>query len=456
MVGIELGSPEIRAKVLDTFEYAQMWKDRVGEVPGAEYVKFDTAGGGPGRRDSITIELRHPDMDTLRQASELLAARLKEYPMVTEVSDGFQQGKPQFDLKMKSEGKALGLTAEDVGRQLRNAFYGARAIRQLRGRNEVDVMVKLPMAQRDSLYYFEEFLIRTPTGKFVPLNEVADANLGRAFVTIQRRNGQRIIQVTGSANPRSQTGYVLRDVSAEFLPGLASKFPGLEYSFEGSRADMRESMGSLKISFIVAMLAIFAMLAIPLRSYTQPLIVLMSIPFGVVGAVLGHLIMGYSLSVVSLLGLVALAGVVINDSLILVSFANDLRRQGEADIYNAIREASIRRFRPVLLTSLTTFCGLAPLILETSRQARFLVPMAISLGFGILFALFITLVIVPSLYLKMEEIKEKMGIETELAGLEPPAPEPAPNREPVGSAPSGDGSPMSPQSPQSPDDPGGG
>jgi multidrug efflux pump subunit AcrB len=412
-VRVLLAEPEVRERTLSTAEFARRWRQNTGEIVGTEYVKFESAGGGPGHRDPINVELRHRDIDVLRRASAELAAELRDYPIVSQVNDGFQPGKPQFDLKMKPEGKALGLTAMEVGRQVRDAFYGARAIRQLRGRNEVDVRVKLPQSQRNSEYYLEEFMVRTPAGTFVPLRNVVRADRGRAYVTIDRRNGRRVVQVTADATPRSRAGEVLGDLKIGALPALVEKYPELDYGFEGIRADISESMGSLRISFIMAMLAIYAMLAIPFRSYVQPLIVMLSIPFGIVGAVVGHLVMGYSMSVISLFGVVALAGVVVNDSLILVTFANRARESEGLSARDAIHEAAIQRFRPVVLTSLTTFGGLAPLIFETSRQARMMIPMAISLGFGILFALFITLAIVPTLYMTVADAKRLLaGTET--------------------------------------------
>ena len=226
---------------------------------------------------------------------------------------------------------------------------------------------------------------------------------GRAYTTIDRRNGQRIVTVTADVRPRSKAGQVLRSITAETLPELQAKYPGFSYSFEGRQADQRESIQGLTKGLMVALLVIFAMLAIPFNSYIQPVIVMMSIPFGIVGAVAGHLIMGYSLSVMSMFGVVALSGVVINDSLVLIHFANSRRRRGMRG-HDAIHDAGIQRFRPILLTTLTTFGGLAPMIFETSRQARFLIPMALSLGYGILFATVITLVLVPSLYLIIEDL----------------------------------------------------
>ena len=400
-----LAGPKVRDKIMSTAEFARKWREKVGEIPGTEYVKFESAGGGPGHRNNITVELRHRDMEVLKKVSSELADELKEYPIVSQVNDGFQPGKSQFDLKMKPEGQSLGLTAQSTGQQIRDAFYGARALVQLRGRNEVEVRVKLPEEQRSSAYYLEKFMVKTPADKFIPLQDIAETKRSRGYIIIERRNGSRVIQVTGDATPSSKAGEVLADLKKNTMPTLIRKYPNLSYSFEGRRADIRESMSSLQVTFLLAILIIYAMLAIPFRSYVQPLIVMTSIPFGIVGAILGHLLMGYSLSVVSLFGVVALSGIVINDSLVLITFANRLRIEKNVSAKESICEATIQRFRPVVLTSLTTFGGLAPLIFENSRQARMMVPMAISLGFGILFALLITLVLVPSLYLMVKDVE---------------------------------------------------
>jgi multidrug efflux pump subunit AcrB len=206
-------------------------------------------------------------------------------------------------------------------------------------------------------------------------------------------------------------------MKADTLPRLARDYPGLSYDFEGRQADMRESMASLIGGFVIAMIVIYALLAIPFRSYIQPVIVMAAIPFGLVGAVIGHIIMGYSLSIISMMGLVALAGVVVNDSLVMIVYANNLRRQGTPAI-DAIQQAGIRRFRPILLTTITTFGGLAPMIFETSRQARFMIPMAISLGYGILFATLITLLLVPSLYLIIEDVRRRYRVNPDPAVAE--------------------------------------
>lgn len=324
---------------------------------------------------------------------------------MSDTDDGFQPGKQQLGFTIKPEGKSLSLTASEVARQVRSAFYGSEVLRQQRGRNEIKVMVRLPKPARSTERTIDELMIHTPAGTYVPLREVATMERGRAYTTIDRRNGRRVVQVSADVNPRSKAGEVLEDLEANVMKDLVAKHPGLTYSFEGHQADISESMGNLKVTFALAMLAIYAMLAIPFRSYAQPLIVMISIPFGIVGAFLGHLIMGYDLCIPSMFGIVALAGVVVNDSLVLVDFANRRRREDRLSQHEAIHAAGIQRFRPVVLTTATTFGGLAPMIFETSRQARFLIPMALSLGFGILFATFITLILVPALYISVEDAK---------------------------------------------------
>ncbi|HNR31464.1 MAG TPA: efflux RND transporter permease subunit, partial [Candidatus Hydrogenedentes bacterium] len=345
----------------------------------------------------------------LEQSSTELAEILATYPGVEDIDDGFQPGKPQLDFTIKPEGQSLGLSAREIARQVRHAFYGAEVLRQQRGRNELKIMVRLPRADRSTEQTIHDLLIRTPDGAYVPFREVAAIERGRAFTTIDRRNGQRVVQVSADITPRAKAGEVLADLRNNVLPGLMRNHPGLAYSFEGHQADIRESMASLRVTFVIALLVVYALLAIPFRSYTQPFVVMLSIPFGIVGAFLGHLIMGYDLCIPSMFGIVALSGVVINGSLVMIDFANRRRQADGLSHHDAIHAAAVQRFRPILLTTLTTFGGLAPMIFETSRQARFLIPMALSLGYGILFATFITLVIVPSLYLVIEDIRDGVG-----------------------------------------------
>jgi multidrug efflux pump subunit AcrB len=327
---------------------------------------------------------------------------LADFPNVKDIDDGYTPGKRQLDYSLTREGHSLGLTQQALARQLRNAFYGAEAVRQQRGRNEIRVKVRLPREQRVREYDLEQLLIRTPQGTDVPLAQVARVSDGRAYTSINRRNGRRTVTVTANVEPISQTSQMKATLESDLLPQLADRFPGLTYAWAGRQQSMAESTLSLFSGLILALFGIYALLAIPFGSYYQPAIVMIAIPFGIVGAVLGHIIMGYALSLMSMMGIVALCGVVVNDSLVLIDYANRRRREG-ASPSEAIHRAGGRRFRPILLTTLTTFGGLAPMIFETSRQARFMIPMAISLGFGIVFATTITLVIVPCLYLMAED-----------------------------------------------------
>ena len=400
-VSVYLTDPDIRP--ISTTELTQLWRQEVGAIPGLESLRFESDRGGPGRGAALTVELSHRDIDVLDKASETLATMLEDFSNVKDIDDGYTPGKRQLDYSLTDEGHSLGLTQQALARQLRNAFYGAEAVRQQRGRNEVRVKVRLPREQRVRQYDLQELLIRTPRGTDVPLAQIAEVKPGRAYTTINRRNGRRTVTVTANVEPMSQTSQVQATLESEVLPDLARRFPGLAYGWEGRQQDMMESTTSLFNGLFLALFAIYALLAVPFRSYYQPIIVMIAIPFGIVGAVLGHIIMGYALSLMSMMGIVALCGVVVNDSLVLIDYANRQRRIG-APALEAIHQAGGRRFRPILMTTLTTFGGLAPMIFETSRQARFMIPMAISLGFGILFATSITLVIVPCLYLMAEDV----------------------------------------------------
>ncbi len=397
-----LTPPDVRP--LSTAQVTNLWRDRTGVIPGLKSIKFESDAGGPGRGAAISVELSHQRMDLLEKAGAELADALRFYSNVTDIDDGFSPGKQQIDFTVKPEARSLGLDAREVARQVRHAFYGAEAIRQQRGRNEVKVMVRFPIQERISEYSLEEMIIKAPNGTEILLRDAVTITRGRAYTDINRRQGRRIVTVTADVNPRSQTGQVLASVRTEYLPGLQQKYPGLTFSFEGRQADLRESMQALFRGLLMALLVIFAMLAIPLNSYVQPVIIMVAIPFGIVGAVIGHLIMGYSLSVLSMFGVVALSGVVVNASLVLIDFANRRRTSG-MNALEAIHASAIHRFRPILLTTLTTFGGLAPMIFETSRQARFLIPMALSLGFGIVFATLITLILVPAFYMILEDLR---------------------------------------------------
>jgi multidrug efflux pump subunit AcrB len=399
-VTVYLTDPDERP--MNTFRFTSLWREETGQIPGLEMLRFEADRGGPGAGAALTVELSHRDVETLNRASSDLAGRLAEFAYTRDIDDGYSPGKEQMDFRIRPEGQAVGLTASSVARQVRSSFYGAQALRQQRGRNEVKVLVRLPVEVRSREVDVERLLVQTPAGTWVPLMRVASVERGRAYTSISRRDGRRTVQVTSGVEPFDQTSVVQASLEESVLPMLVEDYPGLSYSFEGFQADIKESMSALIGGFALAMIISYALLAIPFKSYAQPLVVMMAIPFGIVGAVLGHLLMGYGMSIISLMGIIALSGVVVNDSLILITYANKLRGEG-LSAEEAIHKAGVRRFRPILLTTMTTYGGLAPMIFETSRQARFMIPMAISLGYGIVFATLITLVLVPSLYLLVED-----------------------------------------------------
>ena len=389
-------------------QFSERWREEVGDLPGLESLFFDYLIG-PGGSAAINVELTHPDPKIIEAAASDLADGLRNYAGVTDVDDGYAQGKRQFDFKLKPHGRSLGLTAREVGRQVRHAFYGAEALRQQRGRNEVKVMVRLPESERRSLYNLEELLIRTPDGGDVPLFEVVEADRGRAYTEIRRVDGKRVLNVTASVLPGvANENKVQDDLAETYIPGLLARHPGLRWSFEGRDRSRRESMEALGYGMGFALIAIFALLAVLFSSYVQPVLVMISIPLGITGSLLGHIIMGYDLSIISVFGIIALCGVVVNGGLVLVVTANRFLAEGMT-VQEAALLAGTRRFRPIVLAALTTFFGLAPMIFETSISARFLIPMAVSLGFGVLFSTPVILILTPALYTIRADIMKLLG-----------------------------------------------
>ncbi|MFP4092544.1 MAG: efflux RND transporter permease subunit, partial [Cyclobacteriaceae bacterium] len=387
-------------------EVIELWRDEIGQIAGVDQITFEAERGPGGYAQDISVDLSHSDIEVLEEASQTFVERMESFENTRDVSDNYNKGKLRYDFKLLPEGRNLGLTSNEVGQQVRDAFFGALAIRQLRGDNEVEVRVKLPLSERKDIYNLEDFLIRTPDGTEVPLLDVAEVEQQEAFTSINRRNGRRVVTVGMDAEPANAVTQVLESLNEEVLPQLRADYPGITWSYEGNQADMRESTQTLWGGFALAMMIIYALLAIAFNNYLQPLIVMAAIPFGIVGAVIGHILLDYDLSLVSLMGVIALSGVVVNDSLIMVEYANGKRE--DKSVLDAIQEAGIRRFRPIIITTLTTFGGLTPIILETSQQARNLIPMAISLGFGIIFATSIILIIVPCMYLSLEDIVSKV------------------------------------------------
>ena len=403
-VTVELAPSETR--VYTSEQLGLMWRELTGPIPEAVDVDFAMSMMTPG--DDIDVQLAGPNTDDLRAAADDVKRRLAEYAGVFEISDSFRAGKEEIQLSIRPAAQTLGLTLQDLGRQVRQAFYGEEAQRIQRGRDDVRVMVRYPRDDRRSLGDLENMRVRTPNGGEVPFSQVAVVEPGRGFASIRRVDRNRAVNVTASVDAAvTSSGQVVSDLEARILPEVLASYPGVFYSFEGAQAEQVDAVAGLQLGFILALLMIFALLAVPLRSYVQPLIIMSAIPFGLVGAVWGHFIMGLDVTMMSMFGLVALSGVVVNDSLIMVDFINRKRRL-HLDIATAVREAGVNRFRPILLTSLTTFVGLVPLMLSKSFNAAFMVPMAVSLAFGVLFATFITLMLVPTAYLILDDFQRTM------------------------------------------------
>jgi len=379
------------------------WRDATPQIADAEELIFATDLFSAG--DPINIELQSPHQQDLEEAAVLLAAKVAEYPGVSDVADSFRAGKDEIRLAILPSAEPLGLTLRDLARQVRQAFYGEEAQRIQRGRDDIRVMVRYPEEDRRSLADLDNLRIRTPGGAEVPFYTVARAELGRGYANIKRADRQRVINVTAQLDPEEgNANQVLADLEAEFLPDLMARFPGLGYGLEGEQRGQRETLAGVRRNAILALLLIYALLAIPLRSYSQPLIIMSVIPFGLVGAVGGHILLGMGISMMSVFGVVALSGVVVNSSLVLVHYINSRRAAG-ANLREAVRDSGTARFRPIVLTSLTTFAGLAPILSEPSVSAQFLIPMATSLGFGVLFATSISLLLVPCIYMILEDLK---------------------------------------------------
>jgi len=400
-VEIVMKPPEERDMTAN--QVIELWRDSIGDLPGIDQISFEAERGPGGWRPDISIDLSHSDIEVLEVASQSLIEKMESFANTRDVNDNYNKGKKQYDFRLLPEGRALGLTPAEVGAQVRGAFYGSLALRLLRGTNEVEVRVKLPREERKELYHLQDLVIRTPAGTEVPLLEVVDLEETEAFSSINRRNGRRVVGVSTDVEPKRETTQVITALNTQILPELAREYPGITWTFEGSNAEMRDATATLWGGFGLAMAVIYSLLAIAFRDYLQPLIVLIAIPFGIVGAVIGHILLGYDLSLISFMGVIALSGVVVNDALIMVDYAN--RQRKEHGLFEAIKMAGVRRFRPIFLTTATTFGGLSPIIFETSQQAQYIIPMAISLGFGIVFATTIILLLVPCLYMILEDIR---------------------------------------------------
>lgn len=430
-VSMQLTAPEKRTLLVTSMEIVGEWRRLIGSIPGAQDLNF-RAEIGRGS-EPIDVQLTGPIFADLSAAADLIKERLAEYPDLFDITDTYQDGKPEIKLRIKPEAEALGLTMRDLAQQSREAFFGAEAQRIQRGREDIRVMVRYPLEERSSLDSLENMRIRTASGAEVPFASVAEVDMGRSFSTINRIDRNRTVDVTADADKEKANLEIIKRDLEDFLPGLVAGYPGMNFSLEGEAREQADSFGAVAIGGIFVLFAIYAMLAIPFRSYVQPAIVMSVIPFGLASAIVGHLIMGFNLSIMSVFGMLALAGVVVNDSLVLVDYINRRRREG-LSVGEAVRVAGVARFRAIMLTSLTTFCGLLPLMFEKSTQAQFLIPMGISLGWGVLLATGVTLLLVPINYLLLEDLKAgcrrywawQTGRESSLSAVTKDDPEPYP------------------------------
>lgn len=404
-VNIELLKGELRK--VPSMEVATRWRELVGQIPGVSSLTFSSTFFQAG--DPVNVELSHYDFDQLLEVVEELKKSLGEYAGVLDITDTFEPGKLEIKIDLKDKGRTLGLTLADLARQARQGFYGQEVQRVQRGRDDIRVMVRYPQAERRSLADIENMRIRLADGTEIPFRDVANVKMSRGYATIDRAERRRVVNVKADVDDSiANANEINADIFGRVLPELRDRYPGLIFGLEGQQREQKDIARSLGQGSLVALLAIFGLLAIQFKSYIQPAIIMSAIPFGLVGAVIGHLIMGLDLSILSVFGIVALTGIVVNDSLIMVDLINRERAEG-IDIHQVIRDSATRRFRPIMLTTMTTFCGLMPMMMEKSLQAKFLIPMAVSLAFGVLFATLITLLLVPSLYMILEDVKSAFG-----------------------------------------------
>ena len=405
-VEFELTPKDTRGIDVPVFPLVAEWGREIGPIAGVKELSFRAEFGRGG--EPIDVRLRGQDVGELGAISKKIQAFLADYEGVFDIRDNLENGKQEIRLKIKPAAEHYGLTMSDLGEQARQAFFGAEAQRIQRGREDIRVMVRYPKSERESLAALQNMRIRTPDGIGVPFSEVADLEFGRAPTSIERFDRNRTVAVQADVRKDVVKMPLLTAALRKKIDAILVDHPGVFYTLEGEAREQRDSFNSLLWGVIIALFAMYALLAIPFGSYVQPFIVLAIIPFSLVGAVIGHIIMGLPLSLMSVFGMLALAGVGVNDSLVLVDYINRKQREG-LGLGEAVRAAGKRRFRPIILTSLTTSLGLLPLILEKSTQAQFLIPMAVSLGFGILFATFVTLLLVPANYLILADIKTGLG-----------------------------------------------
>jgi multidrug efflux pump subunit AcrB len=407
--------PEKRAITSTQFE--RRWREVTGSIAGTRSLSFTASVVSVGEPVSVEVSAQTPDQ--LDRAVGAVQDSLSRFAGVFDIKSDQEQGKREIELGLKPAARSLGLTLSDLAGQVRAAFFGAESYRLQRGQNEVRVYTRLPDDERNAVADLQEYRIRTPAGADVPLEEVATVDLGYGPSQINRQDGRRVISITADVDPSVTTGNEITGaLTASVLPNIQREIPGMTYQFGGQQRQQRKAQSSLLIGFLLALFAIYALLAIPFRSYLQPLVIMSTIPFAWIGALIGHLLLGVQLGLLSIFGIVGLSGVIVNDALVMLDFANEKAAEGE-DWSDALVHAGQVRFRPILLTSLTTFLGLFPIIIEQSVQAQFLIPMAVSLGVGIVFGTFVLMMIVPSLAMLQRDALA--WVQTTLLGYDEPA-----------------------------------
>ncbi len=388
-------------------EFTRVWREEIGDLPEAKSLFFEYLIG-PGGNRGLRINLSHASTAMLETAARELAVRLDEFTGVVDISDGIAEGKRQISFSLTPQGRAVGLTEAALGRQIRNAFYGAEALRLLRDGYEIKVMVRLPREQRLTMQDISDFIVRGRDGIEIPLSGAADFSEGNAYSSITREDGKRTLRVTGSFDKASaNTRRIRAALEEEVLPELTARYPGLAWKFSGGRRDRNEAINAILDGLLWVGLVIFALTAALFRSYAEACIIMLTIPYSVAAAIAGHVLLGFDLSSVSIFGMIALGGLVVNGALVLTLRYNELRADASAD---ALIEAARSRFRPIVLTSLTTTAGLFPMLFETSTQALFLVPMAIALSFGTLASAFVVLLLIPALHAIWIDIRRVLGL----------------------------------------------
>ena len=400
-IDVELSKQDMRT--MSNEEVLSRWREEVGRIHGADVLGFKSADG-PDFGPNIAFDLKHSNFNTLRKAAEELEEKLRHYDGLSDIRNGASDTRAEFHINILPQGEAMGLSRYDLGSQVRHAFYGAEAQRIQRGIDEIRVMVRYPKADRENVSSLNNMYIRTPAGDEMPFETVAKLETRQGLLKSTRIDFQRAAEVTAEADIAIvEPAKVMSDIEKKLLPELIAKYPGLSWGISGMADEEKKMAVSMGIGFSLALFGIYALLAVPTHSYLQPLIIMGVIPFGIIGAIIGHWTMGYDMSMMSVMGIVALSGVVVNDSLILVDFVNKSTTAGQ-DKTSAILDAGCYRFRAIMLTSATTFLGLGPMLLERSAQAQFMIPMALSLAFGIVFATVITLLLVPSLYMILDDV----------------------------------------------------